>query len=124
MGVARIPSYQFLTSWLLLPTALQAESNSPGFVPAHAVVRGPEHQQTPSTQIVLTFSASHDPIVNGQSVPWKQLDQQLRAIYTLRPRKLLVVQADSTKDGQPISRVIQIAKRRGVSVELHVPKAG
>ena len=48
----------------------------------------------------------------------------MRAIYDMRPRKVLIVKADSTKDRGAITRVLRIAKRRGVTVEVQAPTAG
>src|SRR5262245_63792339 len=75
-------------------------------------------QQEPSTRIVLTFSARKEPVINGQPIPWNRLDREIRAIYDLRPRKLLYVQADSSSTQKLLDRVIQAAKKRGVSVEV------
>ena len=75
-------------------------------------------QQEVSTRIILTFSAKNEPVINGQLIPWNRLDQQIRAIYDLRPRKLLFVQPASSTATKVLDRVIQAAKKRGVSVEV------
>jgi biopolymer transport protein ExbD len=124
MGVARFQFYLSIPSWLLLATLPNGGPDPAGTSQSAGVVRDLDRQQAPTTQIILTFSAKQEPVINGQLVPWQQLDQQVRAIYDLRPRKVLIVKADSTKDRDALARVLRIAKRRGVTVEIQARTAG
>jgi hypothetical protein len=98
----------------MLPSAIRAQSQTQGT---------DLQSQALTTRIVLTFSPQTEPVINGQLIPWKDLDKQLQAIYDRRPQKLLFVKAQPALDPKVLARVTQIAKKRGVTIQLLAPQA-
>ena len=74
--------------------------------------------QAPSTRIVLTLTEAHLPSINGQVVRWDRLDAQFQAIYARRPQRVLYVRAHPSNDYRTVTRVVDLAKRRGITVHF------
>jgi biopolymer transport protein ExbD len=74
--------------------------------------------QAPSNRIVLTLTEAQLPSINGQVVRWDRLDAQFRAIYTGRPQRVLYLRAHPSNDYRTVTRVVDLAKRRGITVHF------
>jgi biopolymer transport protein ExbD len=113
-NIISVFSHRFLKKPLaLLALALAAQ----GFGSV-ALGQAAPQVQAPSTRIILTLTEDRVPSINGQVVPWKELDPQLRAIYTGRPQRTLYIRAHPNNDYKAIKRVVDLAKRRGITVQF------
>ena len=85
-----------------------------------SVLRGQTKPQAepPSTRIILTLTDAQIPTINGQIVPWKELEGQLDAIYTHRPQRVLYVRTHPKNGYKALTRVVDLARRRGITVNF------
>jgi biopolymer transport protein ExbD len=75
-------------------------------------------RHVPTNRIVLTLTSSREPSINGQLLRWNRLDAEFRAMYTRRPERVLYIRAHPSNDYQTVARVVELAKRRGLTVHF------
>ena len=107
------PTATFRT-WLALATLAFA---APVFS-SHGLAYSQAPPQAPSTRIILTLTEAQVPSINGQVVQWDRLEAEFRAIFTRRPQRVLYVRAHPRNDYRTIARVVDLAKRRGITVNF------
>lgn len=70
----------------------------------------------PTPQIVLSIHADGSMDINTQPVTRSELAVRLRAIYDVRPDKLIFIKADDTRKYQEVIELIDVARGAGVKV--------
>lgn len=94
------------------------------FIPAQLPPPARERPQAPVSggQIVLEIRPDGSYRINGQPVPDALLEEQLRAIYAVRPTRLLFIKVAGERPYQEMVRAMDRARAAGVEVIGWVPR--
>jgi biopolymer transport protein ExbD len=79
-------------------------------------VEDTQQNSKPTPQIVLSIHADGSMDINTQPVTRPELAARLRAIYDVRPDKLIFIKADNTRKYQEVIDLIDVARGAGVKV--------
>jgi biopolymer transport protein ExbD len=79
-------------------------------------VEDTQQNSKPTPQIVLSLHADGSMDINTQPVTRPELNARLRAIYDVRPDKLIFIKADNQRKYQEVIELIDVARGAGVKV--------
>jgi biopolymer transport protein ExbD len=79
-------------------------------------VEDTQQNSKPTPQIVLSVHADGSMDINTQPVTRPELSARLRAIYDVRPDKLIFIKADNTRKYRDVIELIDVARGAGVKV--------
>jgi len=79
-------------------------------------VEDTQQNSKPTPQIVLSIHADGSMDINTQPVTRPELNARLRAIYDVRPDKLIFIKADNQRKYQEVIELIDVARGAGVKV--------
>ena len=76
----------------------------------------PEELLASPTRIVLQLPDTGGVTINHQPISWQRLAAELRAIYAMRPVKVLLVEAGPQRTREELEHVRQLAEKQGIRV--------